>query len=160
MKIRKYTDADLASVAHLFTASIHALTVEHYDATQRAAWAPRVSDLGQWRLRLQTLTTLVAETDGVLAGFIAYSADGHVDLLYTLPRFARQGVASMLYREAESALRQVGANVAFTEASLVARPFFERHGFVVAEERSVTRRGQVFRRFGMSKTLLVSAAIS
>lgn len=45
MIIRSYRDADLAAIAELFTASVHSLAVGHYDAVQRAAWAPQPPDL-------------------------------------------------------------------------------------------------------------------
>ena len=158
MKIRSYTDDDLAAVAALFTASIHGLATGHYDAAQRAAWAPQPPDLDEWRRRLQGLNTLLAETQGRLAGFLAYAEDGHVDLLYTAPDSPRKGVASALYAEAEAALFASGVRRLYTEASLVARPFFERQGFVVREVQDVERRGLVFRRYAMDKTFAAAAS--
>ncbi len=152
MKIRNFTDEDLAAVAALFTASIHGLAIDHYDAAQRAAWAPQPPDLSEWNLRLQGLNTLLAETHGQLAGFLAYAPDGHIDLLYTAPDRPRRGVASALYAAAEAALFASGVRRLYTEASLVARPFFERQGFEIREVQDVERRGLVFRRYAMDKT--------
>lgn len=154
MNIRPYTDNDLSAVVAVFTEAIHSLGRTHYDAEQRAAWAPADADLAEWRSRLDALETLLAVSDdGALAGFLSFENDGHVDLLYTSPMFARQGVASMLYRETERQLRSIGVASLFTEASLVAAPFFSAHGFEVVEEQRVERRGVIFRRFAMRKTL-------
>lgn len=152
--LRPYRESDLEAVVVLFTESVHELACYHYDAAQRDAWAPRPPDLENWRLRLASLTTLVAEAGEQLLGFICYELDGHVDLLYTAPLAARRGVASALYREVEVALAPGGVSEVFTEASLVARPFFERQGFSVTEEQYVLRRGQKFLRYAMRKSLV------
>ena len=153
MIIRPYTPADLEAVAQLFTASVHQVAASHYDETQRAAWAPQPPKLNTWQERLAPLQTLVAEENGRLAGFLSYEDDGHIDLLYTAPGSTRTGVASRLYHAAEAALAEAGATELFTEASLVARPFFERQGFEVTEEQNVTRNNVSFRRFAMRKQL-------
>lgn len=153
MKLRAYRDSDLETVAALFTASIHALAVDAYSAEQRAAWAPEIPDLREWQERLTRQKTLIAETDAAIVGFLSYSDDGHIDLLYTLPAFARRGVASALYRETETALSRSGAKRLLTEASLVAAPFFAQQGFRIVEEQHVERRGIAFRRYLMDKAL-------
>jgi putative acetyltransferase len=157
VKLRPYRDADLAAVAGLFTAAVHALAAGHYDARQRAAWAPRPPDLTEWQARLNGPRTLVAEKSGELAGFITYEMDGHIVLLYASPRHASRGVASALYREAESALAGAGITELFTEASRVARPFFERQGYIVEEAQYITLRGVTLPRFAMRKSIGAAA---
>lgn len=154
ISLRPYRESDLESVVRLFTDSVHQLARDHYDVAQRDAWAPRPPDLAGWRLRLAGPTTLVAEAGGKLPGFISYELNGHVELLYTAPLAARRGVASVLYHEAEVALVARGVSEVFTEASLVARPFFERQRFSVTEEQYVQRRGQKFLRYAMRKSLV------
>lgn len=154
--LRDYTDADLSEVVALYTAAVHGLTGDHYTAAQRMAWAPLQPDLAGWRERLRGLRVLLAEERGVLAGFIAWDADGHIDLLFTAPACARRGVAGMLYARAEAALRAAGVGELRTEASLVARPFFEGQGFDVVEVEGVLRGGVSLRRFAMRKRLSAS----
>ncbi|MCA9398098.1 GNAT family N-acetyltransferase, partial [candidate division WWE3 bacterium] len=109
MKLRPYKNSDLESVAHLFTASIHGLAIDHYDAAQRAAWAPQPPDLSEWNERLNGLHTVVAEDDdNELAGFLSYAMNGYIGLLYVSPRHPRRGVASLLYRKIESTLSFAG----------------------------------------------------
>lgn len=152
LRLRPGNDADLAAIAELFTDSIHGLAGAHYDAAQRAAWAPRPPDLDGWRTRLKGLRTLLAEDAAGLLGFVSYEPDGHIDLLYTAPAQARRGVASALLQYAEHEMRALGAEAFHTEASLVAQPFFARHGYLVVEEQFVQRQGVGFRRFAMRKT--------
>lgn len=114
-----------------------------------------------WRSRLARLQVLVAEADNALAGFIGFSTDGHIDLLYTAPEYARRGVASALYGETERCLSASGVRVLCTEASLVAAPFFSLQGFTVAAHQRISasarqrvmRRGVALARYVMRKLL-------
>jgi len=151
--IRKYRIQDLSPVVRLFTDSVHELTAGAYDETQRYAWASRTPHLDTWRERLESLETLVAEEGSDLAGFISYEKDGHIDLVFTAPNYARRGIASALYHEAEQQLKELGVTELKTEASVVARPFFERHGFEVVDEQRVKVRGAQFLRYLMRKKL-------
>lgn len=153
MTIRPCTATDLEAVVQVFTDAVHVLAAHDYDEAQRAAWAPKPPDLDAWTKRIQGLQTLVAVEDHRVVGFISYNANGHIDLLHVSPSHARRGLASALYKHAETALMSSGVTVLFTEASLVARPFFARVGFVVDAEQVVSRRGSSFRRFIMRKRL-------
>ena len=153
LRLRTYHADDLAALVALFQASVSQLTTEHYDAAQRQAWAPEVADLPAWQTRLASLELLIAEDDLVIAGFIGFSFDGHIDLLFTAPGFARQGVASTLYAAAEQRLRAAGVREVFTEASLVAQAFFARQGFSVQQAQTVTRGAVNLPRMLMRKTL-------
>ena len=151
--VRKYQIQDLSPLVRVFTDSVHELTATAYDETQRFAWASRTPHLDSWQQRLESLETLVAEDGHHLAGFISYDHEGHIDLIFTAPNYARQGVASTLYREAEKNLRALGVTELNTEASVVARPFFQNHGFEVVEEQRATIRGNHLLRYVMRKTL-------
>lgn len=102
--LRRYREGDLQALVRLFTDAVHRLAGGYYTAAQLAAWAPQPPDLNGWTARLASLETLVAEIDGELAGFIAYEADGHIDLLYTSPAYCGRGVAAALFRQAEAEL--------------------------------------------------------
>ena len=152
---RLYKPSDLPSVIEVYTASIRALAAPFYSPEQIAAWAPATPDVERWQQRLASIQTLVADCDGVLAGFASYRPDGYLDLLFTHPALARRGVATRLYFRVESALRSEGCLRVFTHASLAARPFFDRQGFHVDAEESVECRGAYLRRFAMHKELSV-----
>ncbi|WP_336368608.1 GNAT family N-acetyltransferase [Marinobacter sp. C2H3] len=157
LAIRGYRLQDLSPLVRLFTDSVHQLAASAYDETQRNAWASRTPHLDTWRARLESLETLIAEDGDQLAGFISYEPNGHIDLIFTTPNSARKGVASALYQEAEARLREAGVTSLFTEASVVARPFFERQGFSVESEQKVTVRGVHFLRYAMRKALQAPA---
>lgn len=137
----------------IYTAAIHSLAAPDYTPEQLAAWAPVPPDAARWQERLASLHTLVAESDGVLAGFASYTDEGFLDFLFTHPGFARRGVASRLCQRVESALCAVNAPRVTTLASLAGRPFYDRQGFQLDSEELVECRGAHFRRFAMHKQL-------
>jgi putative acetyltransferase len=150
---RPYMAEDLAALVAVFTASVHELAAPYYTSQQLDAWAPRPPRLARWYERLQSLETVVATHGEALAGFISYKQNGYIDLLYTSPMYARRGVASLLYRCVEGTLTSLGALEIFTEASVAARPFFERFDFFVTAEDMFQLRGHSFRRYAMRKTI-------
>jgi putative acetyltransferase len=153
LKTRPRKADDLAALIATYSASIRELAAPYYSPEQIAAWAPVTPDLARWEERLAALSTVVAESDGFLAGFVSYRHGGYLDLLCTHPTYARCGVGSLLYRTAESALRRLGIARITTHASLAARRFFEQQSFSVDAEECVECRGVLLRRFAMHKLL-------
>jgi putative acetyltransferase len=100
----------------------------------------------------------VFELEGKMSGFASMEADGHLDLMYVQPEHFRQGVASALYQYLEIEAGAQGLPRLFTEASLTAKPFFEKQGFEVTEKQTVERQGILLDNFRMEKYLtLVSS---
>jgi putative acetyltransferase len=151
--LRDYHAQDLQALVELFSASVHQLAADDYEQTQRQVWAPAQADMPAWKARLAALELLIAENNRQLAGFIGFSVSGHIDLLFTAPQFARQGVATALYAAAQTRIQAAGATSAFTEASLTARPFFARQGFSVEQAQTVVRGTVTLQRFAMRKPL-------
>ncbi len=77
-----------------------------------------------------------------------------LDMMFVHPAHQRLGVATALLATVESVAREQGLSRLFTEASITARPFFERHGFRVIRQRTVHRRGQDLTNFAMEKGAL------
>ena len=153
MFVRLYKDSDFEPVVTLFTNTVRHVNTQHYSAEQIAAWAPYPPDMNRWRERLAGLTLWVAESDDCIIGFCGLGADGHVDLLYTDHHFQRQGVARSLYQQVEAEAHARGVQRLFTEASITARPFFEKMGFKILREQQVEFRGVIFKNYAMEKRL-------
>jgi len=77
--------------------------------------------------------------DGRVVGFTDLDDDGYVDMLFVDPDFGRQRVATSMLAATIALARQRGTVALTTYASLTAKPLFERHGFVVPEERFLSR---------------------
>ena len=88
-----------------------------------------------------------------MVGFMSLEPQGRIDLAYVAPRVVGSGVAWRLYQALEAEARRRGLMGLRTEASLSARPFFERQGWQVEAEQEVERDGISLRNFRMSKQL-------
>ena len=97
--------------------------------------------------------SLVAEEGGEVAGFCGLEEDGQLDIFYVRKDAVGRGVGRLLYEATELAARRRDLERIFTEASVMARPFFERWGFRVVGERRVWRQGVELTNFAMDKSL-------
>ena len=153
MDTRLYESTDLPGVMETYTASIRSLAASYYSPEQIAAWAPIPPDAARWEERLAQLHTIITVSGGIIAGFASYTHKGYLDFLFTHPAFARCRVASNLYQRVESALRDIGMPTVNAHVSIAARPFFDRHSFLLNAEECVECRGVHLRRFVMHKHL-------
>lgn len=151
--VRDYTADDAGPICRLFYETVRSVNLADYSPEQVGAWAPEVPDPVAWHGRMSGRHTLVAEGDDGLAGFVELEEDGHLDMLYCRRDRVRGGVGARLYAAAEERARQLGLGEIFTEASITARPFFERQGFRVVRRNVVVRSGVELVNFSMEKTL-------
>ena len=152
ISIRDYHPDDAPGLSALYEASVRTLGATRYTPDQVEAWlslAPspdRLRDkMADGRLRL------VADGSSNLMAFIDIETDGHIDLLYAAPESARTGVAVRLYQEAEARVIQAGVRRLYAEASELARPFFERRGFVTRGRRDFEVAGVAIHNFIVEK---------
>ena len=138
---------EAAELAEIFHRAVQA--AERYSKAQRDAWSPDCPEAARWAARLRGLRTLVAERAGKPIGFMALREDGYLDLAFVDPDFARQGVGSVLLDGILTEARGLGLRRLWTEASLVARPFFEGRGWVVLCQQQVEKRGVEMTNFRM-----------
>jgi putative acetyltransferase len=151
--IRPYAPADLDAVMTLFARAVREIASRDYTPAQIKAWAEPALDRAVWTARLDRRPTFVAVRNGAIAGFSDLEADGRIDMMFVHPDHQRRGVASALLGHVEALARAQGHNRLFTEASITARPLFERFGFRVVAAQTVERRGQRFRNYRMERIL-------
>ncbi len=152
--IRRFEPADAPRLCEIFYRSVHEVARAKYDQAQVDAWAPSVPDPQRWLARLSEYDTFVADNAaGEPVGWIAMSADGYIDMLFCLPEATRCGIATKLYACVEEIAIARGFPRITAHASLLAEPFFIKHGWIVDERESVVRAGVDLPRAAMSKTL-------
>ncbi|MBO0333623.1 GNAT family N-acetyltransferase [Sneathiella sp. CAU 1612] len=152
--IRTGTAADFKSTARLYFDSVRDGTAPHYNEEQRKAWAPDVPEAEEWRKWLSGMTTWVAETEERLIGFMSLSPNGHLELAFVHPDWIGKGIAARLYKRLEAHARATGMTSLDSDASLLARPFFERQGWHVVKEQQPVRHGVSLTNFRMAKKLV------
>lgn len=154
--IRTYERRDAAGVADVFYRSVREVALSDYTAEQVKAWVPGRWDAGQEHRRSGDgrLVLVAAAESGHVVAFIDLEPDGHIDRLFCAPEAAGRGIASQLYDAIEIAARAQGIKRLFTEASELARRFFERKGFTVLERQDKILRGVPIHNYRMAKSLL------
>ena len=147
MQIRRYRTEDAAETAALFYETVHTVNAADYTPEQLDAWAPRDRDLDGWNASLAANYAVVAVRDGAVVGFGDMSEAGYLDRLYVRAGHTGQGIGTAVCACLEDAVR--GDIV--THASVTARPFFEKRGYVAVRDQQVERRGVLLTNFVMKK---------
>lgn len=147
--LRPVTAEDVPALCALFHRTVHTVNAADYTPAQLDAWSPAPPDPAVWTAGFAGRIALIAEKDGVPAGFADMTADGYLDRLYVSADHQRMGVAAALCDALESAC---SAPVLTTHASITAKGFFLRRGYRVVREQQVERRGMLLTNFVMQKT--------
>ncbi len=150
--VRPYQPDDAQATIDIFLRAIREVAAKDYGPEQIAAWA-KVEDVGVWAQYRASRPTWLAMDGSTPIGFADLKSDGCLDMMFVSPDYQGKGVASLLLAAVENAAGKQGFQRIFTEASLTARPFFERKGFIVVTAQQVEKRGQILSNFLMEKTL-------
>jgi len=152
MKLRKYRPDDCKDVWNLFYNTIHSINRVDYTEVQLDAWAPKDMDLPTWNKRmLKNDYAIVAEYNNAIVGIGTADDTGYLDLLYVHKDYQRMSIATLIADNIEDYLYRKGTQAISTDASITAKPFFEKRGFVVQMKRSVECNGQFLTNFKMEK---------
>lgn len=144
MHLRRYRDADAVATRRVFERAVRVTATGDYTDAQLKAWAPGDLDGPQrtaWAHARTSAHTIVAVENDRIAGFSDLVSSSVLDMLYVDPDFGRRGIGSALITEIVNLARSGRAPAIKTDASLTARPVFERHGFAVVTQQTVVVRG-------------------
>lgn len=146
--LRAITPEDVPALCALFHRTVHTVNAADYTPQELVAWSPAPPEAAAWAARFEGRMALLAEVDGVLAGFADMTDDGYLDRLYVSAEHQRRGVASALCDALESAC---AAPILTTHASITAKGFFLQRGYSVVREQQVERLGVKLTNFVMQK---------
>ena len=142
--LRPYLPSDCAALAALFYETVHTVNAGDYSEEQLDAWADGQVDLEAWNKSFLTHHTYVAvqksgaAAGGRIIGFGDMDDTGYLDRLYVHRDYLRQGVATAICDRLEGEIKRRPFT---THASITARPFFEKRGYVVVKKQRVLRKG-------------------
>ena len=151
MKVRRYEIGDTEQIIQLFYNTIHEVNIRDYTKAQVDAWTSVNMEVKVWTNSLKSKFTYVAEKDGKIIGFGELEANGHIDRFYCHKDFQGQGVGTKILEQIELTARDLKINKLFVEASITAKPFFEKKQFIVEKKQEVERGGQTLINFVMKK---------
>lgn len=153
IRLRPYQPEDLPAVLALFRETVHRVASRDYTPEQREAWAPAQPDLPRWEDSLSAHYSLIAEAEGRIVGFADLDSSGYLDRLYIAADFQGRGAASLLTDGLEARAVGLGLSSLRTDASITARPFFEKRGYRLLREQRVARNGISLTNYAMEKAL-------
>lgn len=153
--MRLFREDDAPDLERLTLAAIKEIGAKGYTPTQIAAWAARHPGPDRFIERAKNGSRICVAVD---AGdnSVAYALlerDGHLDMLYCDPAHSRKGLANQLLGEAEDTARKMELGRLYTEASELARPAFERAGYMVQSRRDFEIEGVPIHNYAMEKLL-------
>ncbi|MEH6478072.1 MAG: GNAT family N-acetyltransferase [Sneathiella sp.] len=151
--IRPYFTSDADQTARVFYDAVHIGATEFYSEAQRLAWASESPKPPLWGERLSRTTTMVAEKNNQIVGFMSLTKAGMIDMAYVTPAAMGMGVASELYEEIIQIAQSRDLVALGAEASYMARRFFLNRGWREIAEQVTERNGVELTNFLMSKYL-------
>lgn len=154
IQLRALKENDILKCITLFQNTIHAVNAKDYSPTQLEAWAPKIKP--EVTSRWQTLSenvAYVAEFENQIVGFGDLTEKGCLDRLFVHKDFQGQGIATALLQKLEERAHALNLKEITTAASITAKPFFEKSGYVVTKEQQVEIHGVKLTNYIMRKLL-------
>lgn len=153
IKLRPYSPADITAVTGLFYNTVHTVNRRDYNDIQLDAWADGNIDLDKWNSSFQSNITVIAEiaeANSIIVGFGDITHDGYLDRLYVHKDYQHIGIATAICDYLES---RTDSDKIITHASITARPFFEKRGYVTVKEQQVIRHNVALTNYIMEKQI-------
>ncbi len=149
--IRVFQRGDHVAIAEIFSRAVHEIACAAYTPEQCLAWSDRQPNVEHWRRRCELKRPFVAIVDQKVAGFLELDPDGHIDCAYIHPDFQRRGIITTLVEHAVRTCFEFNVKRVYVEASICARPLFEKAGFTVRSENIVKIKGAELLNYKMEK---------
>ena len=153
MTIRKGNIDDLAELQQLFVDTVSNVCKVDYNSDQISVWTSSIENEKRWRDILTNQFVLVAQDREKIVGFCTLDNGNYIDLLYIHQNYQRQGIAHKLYSDIEKEARRQRQTELTSDVSKTARPFFEKVGFKMLKEQSISLKGVELTNYKMTKGL-------
>jgi len=153
IKTRQASRYDLDAILLLFKETIETVNARDYSFEQIRVWSNGAYKKDSWLRKIEEHFFIVAELDDDIAGFGSITKEGLLDFLYVSKNHQRIGVATTIYAQIESYARKHHLQKISSDASVTAKPFFEKQGFEVIQQQQVIIEGVELMNYNMAKHL-------
>ncbi|RXJ54141.1 GNAT family N-acetyltransferase [Candidatus Marinarcus aquaticus] len=150
MQLIEYNKKYQKTIPKLFTNTIHKTCNKDYAKEQLKAWANLHIDYEVWEKRLNTTKPYLAIFDEKLVGFAEFYED-NIDCFYVHHEYQGCGVGKMLINNIFKEAKQNEQTLLRVDASITAKPFFEKFGFVEVKKNRVVRNNIELINFSMQR---------
>lgn len=152
IQIRRARVEDATKIRDLHVAAIRKTCAPDYTAEQIQAWSKdRKVERYRWAMEEGGEIMFVAVDQERVLGFSS-CYDDEVCSVYVHPKFVAHGIGAMLLQAVEDEIKSIGYDEAFLNATLTAKNFYARYGWLdTGGLRSEERNGVGIPCIGMSK---------
>jgi putative acetyltransferase len=157
IKIYRATKHDVGMITQLFRDTIQNVNSKDYPKDEIDDWSSWWTDHDKWQERIEKQYFIKAMIEDKIVGFSSLAADGYLDFMFTHKDYQGQGVASNLIRKIEKKAKGQGNDLIYSDVSITAKGFFERHGYIVEKQQFKKSRNKELINFKMTKTINGSA---
>ena len=157
IKIYRATKQDVCMITQLFRDTIQNVNSKDYPADEIEDWSSWWTDHDKWQERIEEQYFIKAMIDDKTVGFSSLASDGYLDFMFTHKDYQRHGVAGNLIRKIEKKAKEQSNDLIYSDVSITAKGFFERHGYIVEKQQFKKSRNKELINFGMTKTINGSA---
>jgi putative acetyltransferase len=140
----------------VFNRAITVTASRDYTAEQISAWTASHVTVHEWSAQRMSAHTWVAEIGTTVVGFTDVDETGYIDMLFVDPDHGRRSIATALLAHVLEVAQANRTEELTVNASVTARPLFERHGFTVTTEQRVERQGVTLINYRMRRVLQVA----
>lgn len=147
MFIREYQTSDCIEITELFYNTVHTVNAKDYTKEQLDVWATGQVDLKAWNQLLQEHFSIVAVDNDIIVGFGDIGETGYLDHLFVHADYQGKGIATAICDQLEHAVQ----GDITTHASITAKPFFEKRGYMAVKQQQVERQGVFLTNYVMKK---------
>lgn len=131
MILRNATLEDLAEMKQLYVDTIRHVCSKDYNEEQLNTWSSSVNKTERWLDMMVNQFVVIAESDGIIAGFGTLKDHHYIDFFYVQKDFQGQGVARQLIGRLLEEAAAHKQHLVSSDISITARPFFEKNDFKV-----------------------------
>lgn len=142
---------DLKELQSLFVETIRSTCREDYNEEQIEVWTSSVQNVEKWRNKITRQFFIVAEFNNTIVGFSSLDKGDYIDMMYVHKDHLRKGIANLLYKQLQTAAKDLGHKALKADVSKTARPFFEKKGFVVIRENEIDLKGVKITNYHMAQ---------
>jgi putative acetyltransferase len=137
MQIRLADIKDAEQLLQLFHDTITIINSKDYNEEQIAAWVSSAKNSDRIKSKIKEQYFIVAEIDNEIVGFGSLTVTGYLDCMYVHKDHQRKGIANKLIDEIKRQATKWSLKEITTDASITAKPFFEKNGFKVITQQKV-----------------------
>jgi len=157
IKIYRATKQDVGMITQLFRDTIQSVNSKDYPADEIEDWSSWWTDYDKWQERIEEQYFIKAMIEDKIVGFSSIATDGYLDFMFTHKDYQRHGVAGNLIRKIERKAKEQGNDLIYSDVSITAKGFFEKHGFIVEKQQLKKSKNKKLINFRMTKTINGSA---